>query len=221
MAGPSQSPPLESAMPFLHIGETDCVVGHIGLELRCANRKFISLRRRRSWVLPDPSQTVANLHRKIISLPGPGHTHRGRPDRAAQRAVRDFSGRSSNPVTEAARIRTSMRKERGRSFGLRRGCPCHRGKAAFVVMRVPESKLLATMGGTERVVNVENLQPARLHGGAELVNKSRSEPRRLGLARCILEARDSRLRGQRRGTLRTAPPPQASSKDRGAAGRGR
>jgi 1,4-dihydroxy-2-naphthoyl-CoA synthase len=48
----------------------------------------------------------------------------------------------------------------------------HRGKAAFVVMRVPESKLLAAMGGTERVVNVENLQPARLHGGAELVNKS-------------------------------------------------
>src|SRR6516225_11902839 len=62
----------------------------------------------------------------------------------------------------------------------------HRGKATFVVMRVPERKLLAAMGGTERVVNVENLQPARLYGGAELVNESRSEPRRLGLARCVL-----------------------------------
>jgi hypothetical protein len=36
--------PLEPATPFLHIGETDCVAGHIGLELRCAKRKFISLR---------------------------------------------------------------------------------------------------------------------------------------------------------------------------------
>jgi hypothetical protein len=32
--------------PFLHIGETDCVAGVIGLELRCAERRFISLKRR-------------------------------------------------------------------------------------------------------------------------------------------------------------------------------
>jgi hypothetical protein len=31
--------------PVLHIGETDCVGGVIGLELRCAERKFISLTR--------------------------------------------------------------------------------------------------------------------------------------------------------------------------------
>jgi hypothetical protein len=40
-----------------------------------------------------------------------------------------------------------------------------------------------------------------MHGGAELVN----EPRRLGLARCILKAADGRLRSQRSAALWTAP----------------
>ena len=80
----------------------------------------------------------------------------------------------------------------------------HRRKAALVVMRVPERKLLAAMRRAERVVDVEDLQPARLHGRAELVEQSRSEPRRLDLARRILQTADRRLRGQRRAALRTA-----------------
>jgi hypothetical protein len=35
-----------SLRSFLHIGETDCVAGVVGFELRCAERKFISLARR-------------------------------------------------------------------------------------------------------------------------------------------------------------------------------
>jgi hypothetical protein len=42
---------------FLHIAETDCVAGHIGLELRCAKRKFISLNVRQYSDLPAPVQT--------------------------------------------------------------------------------------------------------------------------------------------------------------------
>src|ERR1700681_2801784 len=69
---------------------------------------------------------------------------------------------------------------------------------------VPERKLLAAMRRAERVVNVENLLPAGLHGRAELIKESRSEPRRLGLARRILQTADGRLRGQRCPGLRTA-----------------
>jgi hypothetical protein len=57
-----------------------------------------------------------------------------------------------------------------------------RGKAALIVMRVPECKLLAAMRGTERVVDVENLKPARLDSRAELIQQSYREPRRLSLA---------------------------------------
>jgi hypothetical protein len=42
-----------------HIGETDCVAGHIGFELRCAERKFISLTSRPNSVLRETAQTVA------------------------------------------------------------------------------------------------------------------------------------------------------------------
>src|SRR5436190_13858388 len=45
----------------------------------------------------------------------------------------------------------------------------HRCKTALVVMRVPERKLLAPMRRAERVVNVEDLQFARLHARAELI----------------------------------------------------
>jgi hypothetical protein len=55
----------------------------------------------------------------------------------------------------------------------------HRRKAALVVMRVPERQLLAAMRRTEGIVDIEDLQPARLHRGAELIEQSRSEPRRL------------------------------------------
>ena len=81
----------------------------------------------------------------------------------------------------------------------------HRRKAALIVMRVPERKLLAAMRCAEGVVDVEDLKLARRHGGAELVNESCTQPRRLGLARCILKAGDGRLRGQRSAALWTAP----------------
>ena len=68
----------------------------------------------------------------------------------------------------------------------------HRGKAAFIVMGVPERKLLAAMGGAEGVVDVEDLKTAGLHSGAKLINESCTQPRRLGLARCILETADGR-----------------------------
>jgi hypothetical protein len=48
----------------------------------------------------------------------------------------------------------------------------HRRKTALVVMRVPERKLLAAMRRAERVVNVEDLQFARLHARAELIKQS-------------------------------------------------
>ena len=80
----------------------------------------------------------------------------------------------------------------------------HRCKAALVVMRIPECKLLDAMCRTEGVVDIEDLQLARLHGGAELIEQSRGEPRRLGLARRVLQTADGRLRGQRRTALRTA-----------------
>ena len=75
----------------------------------------------------------------------------------------------------------------------------HRRKTTLVVMCVRECKLLAAMCRAERVVDVEHLQLARLHGRAELIKQSRRQPRRLGLARCILQTRDGRLRRQRRG----------------------
>src|ERR1700681_5059672 len=79
-----------------------------------------------------------------------------------------------------------------------------RRKAALVVVRVPERELLTAMRRAERVVDVENLLLARLNGRAELIEESRSEPRRLGLARRILQTADGRLRGQRCPGLRTA-----------------
>ena len=60
------------------------------------------------------------------------------------------------------------------------------------------------MRRTERVVDVENLLLARLHGRAGLVDRARGEPRRLRLARRILQTADRRLRGQRRAAVRTA-----------------
>jgi hypothetical protein len=51
-------------------------------------------------------------------------------------------------------------------------------RAALVVMRVPERQLLAAMRRAERIVDVENLHPARLHGLAELIKQSHTEPGR-------------------------------------------
>ena len=80
----------------------------------------------------------------------------------------------------------------------------HRGEAALVVMGVPECQLLAAMRGAERVVDIQDRLPARLHGGGELVEESRGEPCRFDLARRVFQAADGRLRGQCRTTLRTA-----------------
>src|ERR1700733_9584791 len=81
----------------------------------------------------------------------------------------------------------------------------HRRKAAFVVMRVPERQLLAAMRRAERVVNVEYRLLARLHRRADLVDEGPAEPRRLSLARRILQAADRRLRGEGCTAVRTAP----------------
>jgi hypothetical protein len=91
------------------------------------------------------------------------------------------------------------------------GCPgrnvidVHRREAALVVMRVPERKLLAAMRRTERVVDVEDLNPAGLHRRAELIEHGLAEPSRVGLAWRILQPGDGRLRCQRRPGLRTPP----------------
>lgn len=63
----------------------------------------------------------------------------------------------------------------------------HRRKAALVMMRVPERKLLAAMRRTECVVDVEHLQLARLNRHAKLINQRRTKPRRLGFTRRILQ----------------------------------
>ena len=97
----------------------------------------------------------------------------------------------------------------------------HRCEAALVVMRVPERKLLTAMRRTERVVDVENLLLARLHCRAGLVDESGGEPRRLRLARRILQTTDRRLRGQRLRRCPDSDRPRASSADHAAAGRGR
>ena len=52
---------------------------------------------------------------------------------------------------------------------------------------------------------MSRIPACRPHGSAELVNESCTQPRRLGLARCILQTADGRLRGQRCAALRTAP----------------
>jgi hypothetical protein len=81
----------------------------------------------------------------------------------------------------------------------------HRREAALVVMGVPERKLLTPMRCAERVVDVEDFPLAGPYCRTSLIDESRREPRRLRLARRILQATDRRLRGQRRAALRTAP----------------
>jgi hypothetical protein len=95
----------------LHIGETDCVAGVVGFELRCAERIFISLRCRVSSDSGAPAETAAvPRENDLLRWAGP-FPHRGR--RLAHIANRAPSGRpashqSSNPLTQAGRIRTSM-----------------------------------------------------------------------------------------------------------------
>ena len=46
-------------LSILHALETDCVAGHVGFELRCAERKFISLTSRVSSDSGAPAETAA------------------------------------------------------------------------------------------------------------------------------------------------------------------
>jgi hypothetical protein len=61
------------------------------------------------------------------------------------------------------------------------------------------------MRNAECVVDVEDFLLAGPYCRAGLIDKSRGEPRRLRLARRILQTADRRLRGQWRAALRTAP----------------
>ena len=72
-------------------------------------------------------------------------------------------------------------------------------------MGIPERKLLTAMRCAECVVDVEDLLLAGPYRRAGLIDKSGGEPRRLDLARRILQTADRRLRGQGRAALRTAP----------------
>jgi hypothetical protein len=94
--------------------EIDCVAGVVGFELRCAERKFISLRCRVSSDSGAPAETAAvPRENDLLRWAGP-FPHRRR--RLAHIANRGPSGRpashqSSNPLTQAGRIRTSMGRE--------------------------------------------------------------------------------------------------------------
>ena len=107
--------PLPMSPGRAHMGETDCVAGVIGLELRCAERKFISLTSRPNLDLRDTAQTVA-VSREDNLLCSPdcfliaAHIAGGAP------SGEPASHRSSNLVTQAGRIRTSMRREQIRQL---------------------------------------------------------------------------------------------------------
>src|SRR5215469_1955068 len=62
----------------------------------------------------------------------------------------------------------------------------HGGKAALVLVCIPERKLLTTMCRAECVVDVEDLLFPRLYPAAELIDKGSRQPRSLRLARRIL-----------------------------------
>lgn len=62
----------------------------------------------------------------------------------------------------------------------------HRRKAALVMMRVPERQLLVAVRRAEGVVDIKYLAPGWLHRRAEPIDRRRTHPRRVGLARRIL-----------------------------------
>jgi hypothetical protein len=66
------------AWRVLHMGETDCVAGHIGFELRCAERKFISLTSRAVSDSGDMAQTLAvSAENDLLCRAGPFPDRRG------------------------------------------------------------------------------------------------------------------------------------------------
>ena len=60
--------PLPMSPGRAHISETDCMAGVIGLELRCAERKFISLTSRVVWDSATSAETAAPDGRMIFSV---------------------------------------------------------------------------------------------------------------------------------------------------------
>jgi hypothetical protein len=76
----------------------------------------------------------------------------------------------------------------------------HSREAALVVMGVPEGKLLAPMCRNESMSNISTLPGVT----AELIDHSQSGPRRVSLARWILQSANGRLRRQRLPGLGTA-----------------
>src|SRR5438270_154234 len=99
---------------------------------------------------------------------------------------------------------SSRAQDRYQRHSARHMIDVHRREAALVVMCVPERKLLAAVRGTERVVDIEDLLLARLHGRAGLVDQSGGEPRGFRFARRILQTTDRRLRGQWCAAVRAA-----------------
>src|SRR5262249_10616045 len=61
--GPRRSPAKHVPAMWFAQFETNCLAGHIGLELRCAKLKFISLSSRQCWGLPTPAQTVLSYQK--------------------------------------------------------------------------------------------------------------------------------------------------------------
>jgi hypothetical protein len=86
--------------------ETDCVAGHVGFELRCAERKFISLTCLASSDSDDTAQTAAVPRENADRTRPLANIASGTP------SGQPASHRSSNLLTQAGRIRTSMRRER-------------------------------------------------------------------------------------------------------------
>src|SRR5262249_32508 len=73
----------------------------------------------------------------------------------------------------------------------------HGGKAALVLVGIPERQLLAAMRRAEGVINVEDFRLPRPNGRAELIDKGSAQPCSFHLARRVLQTRDGRLRSER------------------------
>src|SRR5580700_8714768 len=103
------------AWRVLHMGETDCVAGHIGFELRCAERKFIPLTSRAVSDSGDMAHTLAvSAENNLLCRTGPFPDRRGPLADIASGAPsgRPAAHRSSNLLTPAGRIRPSMRRKK-------------------------------------------------------------------------------------------------------------
>jgi hypothetical protein len=111
-------------------------------------------------------------------------------------------------LNDGPRLRALRRARRAQNGRDRRAArhmiDVHRRKAALVVMRVQNASCWPPCAA-QNVSSIWRISSLPgFHGCAELIKENRSKPRCLGLARCILQATDGRLRGQRFPALRTA-----------------